>query len=65
MKTSYLFVDRNGKTVLECSRAELARRYRLKEVVDIDEAPLFDRIMTGLVGKMKSAPPAAATAKPH
>jgi hypothetical protein len=60
MKTSYLFVDRNGVTVLECSRAELARRYRLKEVVDMDEAPLFDRIMTGLVGKMKSAPPAKA-----
>jgi hypothetical protein len=54
MRTSYLFVDRNGKTVLECSRAELARRYRLKEVVDMDEAPLFDRIMTGLVGKMKT-----------
>src|SRR4029079_2872683 len=47
MKTSYIFVDRNGTTVLECSRAELARRYRLKEVVDMDEAPLFDRIMTG------------------
>jgi hypothetical protein len=57
MKTSYIFVDRNGSTVLECSRAELARRYRLKEVVDMDEAPLFDRIMTGLVGKMKAAPP--------
>ena len=55
MKTSFLFVDRNGATVLECSRAELARRYRLKEVVDMDEAPLFDRIMTGLVGKMKAA----------
>jgi hypothetical protein len=62
MKTSYMFVDRGGKTVLECSRAELARRYRLKEVVDMDEAPLFDRIMTGLVGKMKAAPPAAAKA---
>jgi hypothetical protein len=61
-KTSYLFVDRNGKTVLECSRAELARRYRLKEVVDMDEAPLFDRIMTGLVGKMKTGP-APAPAK--
>jgi uncharacterized protein DUF1631 len=60
MKTSYIFVDRNGTTVLECSRAELARRYRLKEVVDIDEAPLFDRIMTGLVGKMKAGAPAKA-----
>jgi hypothetical protein len=60
MKSSYLFVDRNGNTVLECSRAELARRYRLKEVVDMDEAPLFDRIMTGLVGKMKAAPPGKA-----
>ena len=63
MKTSYLFVDRNGTTVLECSRAELARRYRLKEIVDMDEAPLFDRIMTGLMGKMKAGAPAAAAAK--
>ena len=62
MKTSYLFVDRNGTTVLECSRAELARRYRLKEVVDLDEAPLFDRIMTGLMGKMKAGAPAPAAA---
>jgi hypothetical protein len=62
MKTSYLFKDRNGKTVLECSRAELARRYRLKEVADMDEAPLFDRIMTGLVGKMKAGPASAKSA---
>lgn len=55
MKNSYLFVDRQGKTALECSRAELARRMRLGNVVIMDEAPLFDRIMGGLVGKLGGA----------
>jgi len=59
MKSSYLFVDRQGKTVLECSGAELARRFRLGDVVVMDEAPLFDRIMGGLVGKLRG------TAAPH
>ena len=59
MKSKFLFVDRSGTTVLECSRAELARRMRLNEVVVMDEAPLFDRIMVGLVAKMKGGAPAA------
>ncbi|HET9404123.1 MAG TPA: DUF1631 family protein, partial [Burkholderiales bacterium] len=57
MKARYLFVDRAGKTVLECSRAELARRMRLGDVAVMDEAPLFDRIMGGLVSKMRGAVP--------
>jgi exonuclease VII small subunit len=57
-KTRFQFVDRNGNPVLECSRGELARRMRIKEVTLMDEAPLFDRIMGGLIGKMKT--PAAA-----
>ena len=60
MKNRYLFLDRGGKTVLECSRAELARRMRVGDAAVMDEAPLFDRIMGGLVNKMRAAPPPPA-----
>ncbi len=53
LKSSFLFVDRLGKTVKECSRAELARLVRLGAVVVMDDAPLFDRVMTGLIGKLR------------
>jgi hypothetical protein len=53
LKSSFLFVDRLGKTVKECSRAELARLFRLSAVVVMDEVPLFDRIMNGVVGKLR------------
>jgi hypothetical protein len=55
LKTRYLFVDRHGKASLDCSRAELSRRFQLGEVVIMDqvpEVPLFDRITEGLVGKL-------------
>ena len=55
LKTRYLFVDKQGKTTLDCSRAELARRFQTGEVVIMDkvpEVPLFDRITEGLVGKL-------------
>lgn len=55
LKTRYLFVDRHGKASLDCSRAELARRFHLGEVVIMAEVPevaLFDRITEGLVGKL-------------
>jgi hypothetical protein len=55
LKTRYLFVNRQGKTVLECSRAELARRFRLGEVavsVEVPEVTLFDRIADGLLGRL-------------
>ena len=39
LKTRYLFVDRHGKASLDCSRAELARRFRDREVVIMDELP--------------------------
>jgi hypothetical protein len=53
LKSSFLFVDRLGKTVKECSRAELARLVRLGAVVVMDDAPLFDRVMNGLIGKLR------------
>jgi hypothetical protein len=55
LKTRYLFVNRQGKTTLECSRAELVRRCRLGEVTvtqEVADPPLFDRLMDDLVNKL-------------
>ena len=57
MKSHFLFVDRQGKKIYECSRSMLARRLKLGEVTMLDGEPdssLFDRIMGGLFGKLKS-----------
>jgi len=62
-KTRYLFSDRSGGNVVELSRAEVVRRLRTGEMVRLDEEPpehLFDRFMTGVVGKMKSGKAATA-----
>ena len=56
-KTRYLFSDRRGKNVLELNRAEIVRRLRSGEAVRLDEEPkepLFERIMGGLVDKLKA-----------
>ena len=61
-KTRYLFSDRRGQNVLELTRGEIVRRLRTGEVVRLDEEPkepLFDRIMGGLVDKLKAPKPAA------
>lgn len=50
---SFLFVDQLGKTVKECSRTELGRLIRLGMVVVMDEAPLFDRMMAGVIDKLR------------
>ena len=63
LKTRFLFVDKQGKTTLDCSRADLARRFQTGEVVFMDkvpEVPLFDRLTEGLVGKLGGS----AKAKP-
>lgn len=55
LKTRYLFVDKQGKTTLDCTRADLARRFQIGEVIIMDkvpDVPLFDRITEGLVGKL-------------
>ena len=60
-RSSYIFSERNGKEQIALSRQELVRRLRTGEVVRLDEAPeepLFDRILNGLVGKLKGAPAA-------
>lgn len=60
-KTRFLFaVDRAGKEIIQCTRAEISRRFRIGEAVIMDEPPeesLFDRIMSRVVGKL-SAPSA-------
>ena len=56
-KSRYLFaVDRAGKETIECTRAEITRLLRLGEAVKLDEPPeesLFDRILHGLMSKLK------------
>jgi hypothetical protein len=62
-KTRYVFSDRRGKDMLELSRAEIVRRLRTGEARRLDgepEEPLFDRIMGGLVDKLKSPAPKPA-----
>jgi len=61
MKSHFLFVDRKGKKVFECSRSMLARRIKLGEVSLLDgepDASLFDRIMEGIFGKLGAKVPA-------
>jgi len=57
-KTRYLFaVDRAGKEIIEFTRAGISRRFRLGEAIIMDEPPeesLFDRIMNGVVGKLRA-----------
>ena len=61
LKTRYLFVDKQGKTMLDCSRAELARRFQIGDIVIMDkvvpDVPLFDRLTDGLVGKLGGTKP--------
>jgi hypothetical protein len=56
-KTRYLFaVDRAGKEIIQCTRAEIGRRLRIGEVVRLDKPPeesLFDRIMSSLLSKLR------------
>jgi hypothetical protein len=61
MKSHFLFVDRKGNKVYECSRSMLARRIESLEIVLLDgepDASLFDRIMTSLFGKLGQSVPA-------
>jgi hypothetical protein len=63
MKSHFLFVDRKGHKVYECSRSMLARRLNNLEIAILDgepDASLFDRIMEGLFGKLGTPAPAAA-----
>lgn len=55
-RTRYIFCDRGEKDYIECTRAEIARRLRAGEAELMEEAPevpFFERIMGGVMGKMK------------
>ena len=57
-KTRFIFADRAEKEYLECTRAEITRRLRTGEAVYMEEepeVPLFERIMTGVMSRMKGA----------
>ena len=63
-KTRYIFSDRGEKEYIECTRSEIGRRLRAGEAVVMEEepeVPFFERIMGGVIGKLKSVAPGATT----
>jgi hypothetical protein len=59
LKSRFLFADKRGKTVLECTRVELAKRFKLRDLIILAENPdasLFERIINGVMGKLGHAP---------
>lgn len=58
LKSRFLFADKRGRTVLECTRVDLAKRFRTRELVILAENPdasLFERIINGVLGKLGHA----------
>jgi hypothetical protein len=58
-KTRYIFADRGEKEYIECTRSEITRRFRTGEAVYMEEepeVPFFERIMGGVISKMRGAP---------
>jgi hypothetical protein len=61
-KTRFIFCDRGEKDYIECTRSEITRRLRAGEAVIMDETPevpFFERILGGVLSKMRGAPAAA------
>jgi hypothetical protein len=57
-KTRYIFSDRSEKEYIQCTRSEIARRLRTGEAVvieEVPEVPFFERIMGGVISKMRGA----------
>ena len=57
-KTRYIFCDRSEKDYIECTRNEIVRRLRTGEAVLMEEepeVPFFERIMGGVISKMRGA----------
>jgi hypothetical protein len=55
LKSRFLFCDRGGKKVLECNRADLSKRFKLREIVMIPgdtDASLFERILKGVMSTL-------------
>jgi len=60
-KTRYIFRDRSEKDYIECTRSEVVRRLRSGDAVLMDEepeVPFFERIMGGVLSKMRVSPAA-------
>lgn len=58
LKSRFLFADKRGRTVLECTRVELAKKFKLRDLVILAENPdasLFERIINGVLGKLGHA----------
>ena len=58
LKSRFLFADKRGKTVLECTRVDLAKRFKMRDLVILAENPdasLFERIINGVMGKLGHA----------
>jgi hypothetical protein len=56
-KTRFIFSDRGEKEYIECTRAGMFNRLMNGDAVLMEEAPevpFFERIMGGVVGKMKA-----------
>jgi hypothetical protein len=57
-KTRFIFADRGEKNYVECTFGEIARRLRTGEAVVMEEepeVPFFERIMGGVLSKMRGA----------
>ena len=55
LKSRFLFCDRAGRKVLECGRAELAKSFKLREIVIIrgdPDASLFERILRNVMSSL-------------
>jgi len=58
-KTRYIFSDRGEKEYIECTRPEITRRFQAGEAVVMEEepeVPFFERIMGGVMSKMRGTP---------
>ncbi len=55
LESHFLFVDRKGRKVYECSRAMLSMRLKVAEIKLLDgppDAPLFEQMMSGVLKKI-------------
>ena len=61
LESHFLFVDRQGKKVYECSRAMLSMRLKVAEIKILDgppDTPLFESMMSGVFKKLGKPVPA-------
>jgi len=57
-RTRYIFSDRGETNYIECTRSEITRRLRAGEATvmeEVPDVPFFERIMGGVISKMRGA----------